>query len=76
MIPLIGCGRDRQRAHVMQEVLRHLIHGWQGFVGILSRATNEGQAIPQVELDRLERMQTELALVIANQKHLGAKSDV
>ena len=60
----------------MQEILRHLIHGWQGFVGILSRATNEGHVIPAVELERLERLQTELGLVIANQKRLGANPNV
>jgi hypothetical protein len=60
----------------MQEVIRHLIHGWQGFVGILARATNEGQAIPVAELERLERMQSELALVIAKQKQLGANHGI
>lgn len=52
----------------MQEVIRHLIHGWQGFVGILARVTNEGHAIPKAELERLERLQAELATIIAKQK--------
>ncbi len=52
----------------MQEVIRHLIHGWQGFVGIIGRATNDGLKIPEAELTRLERMQAELAIVIAKQK--------
>lgn len=57
----------------MQEVLRHLIHGWQGFIGILAKATNEGVVIQKSDLERLERMQAELGVVINNQKALKAQ---
>ena len=56
----------------MDEVLRHLIHGWQGFVGIIAKAANAGAVIPTEEIERLERMQAELATVIAKQRKQGS----
>lgn len=55
---------------MIKQVLRHLSHGWQGFVGILSDATAAGCKLPQEEVERLERMQIELTEIIRKQKAL------
>lgn len=58
---------------VTQEVLRHLTRGWHGFVRILTQATAAGISVPPEEITRLERMQSELADVIAQQRRLADK---
>lgn len=52
----------------MQEVLRHLIHGWQGFVRIAVDLTNQGVVLRDDDLHRLEKAQRDLASVIEKQK--------
>jgi hypothetical protein len=54
----------------MEDVLRHLVRGWQGFVGILFTATTQGVKLPPDELERLKLMRNDIEQVIARQEQM------
>lgn len=62
-----------QGDEVTREMLRHLSRGWQGFIGILAKASAAGILIGADEVERLERMQAELAQVISRQHAMTKK---
>lgn len=53
---------------MIEEILRHLSHGWHGFIRIMARATREGVKLPEAEIERLRKMQTEIAEIIRQQE--------
>lgn len=56
----------------MEEILRHLARGWQGFVGVMAKATADKVKLSRDELERLERLQAELAEVIRRQREMNS----
>lgn len=54
----------------MEEVLVHLIRGWEGFARILGQQTGAGVKLPREELRRLETAHAAMAEVIRLQREL------
>lgn len=52
----------------MEDVLRHLVRGWSGFIDVLLRATEQGTKLPREELNMLKQMQSQVSKVISRQE--------
>ena len=55
---------------MIEDIVHHLVSGWQGFVRTLLKATDAKVKLTENDLSILEGMQAEMNELIAKQKRL------
>lgn len=55
---------------MINDVLHHLVAGWQGFVRVLLKATDAKVKLSDADLELLEAMKAEMNELITKQKGL------
>lgn len=55
---------------MIDELLRHLVIGWAGFVALLLKASMEGHRLPPELITKLTELEQVMAEVISKQRDL------